>query len=61
MVNTTGCGDASMAAIVWAWLEELDLRSSARAGLAAGSIAMESGQTINPHMSAEALKARMGQ
>ena len=60
MVNTTGCGDASMAAIVWAWLEQLDLRGSARAGLAAGSIAMESGQTINPHMSAQALKERMG-
>ena len=59
MVNTTGCGDAFMAAIVWAYLEGLDLEESARAGLAAGSIAMESGQTINPDMSAEALKERM--
>ena len=59
MVNTTGCGDAFMAAIVWAYLEELDLEESARAGLAAGSIAMESNQTINPDMSAEALKQRM--
>jgi len=59
MVNTTGCGDAFMAALVWAYLEGLDLRESARAGLAAGSIAMESGQTINPDMSAEALKQRM--
>ena len=59
MVNTTGCGDAFMAALVWSYLEGMDLEESARAGLAAGSIAMESQQTINPNMSAEALKERM--
>lgn len=59
MVNTTGCGDAFMAALVWAYLEGMDLKESARAGLAAGSIAMESDRTINPEMSAEALKERM--
>jgi len=60
MVNTTGCGDAFMGALVWAWLEELDLRQSALAGLAAGSLAMESEETINPAMNAAALKQRMG-
>lgn len=59
MVNTTGCGDAFMAALVWAYLEGTDLKSTALAGLAAGSIAMESPETINPAMSATALKARM--
>ena len=59
MVNTTGCGDAFMAALVWAFMEGLDLKQSALAGLAAGSIAMESAQTINPNMSEENLKARM--
>ena len=59
MVNTTGCGDAFMASLVWSYMEGLDLTESARAGLAAGSIAMESEQTINPNMSAEALKQRM--
>ena len=59
MVNTTGCGDAFMAALVWAYLEGMELEESARAGLAAGSIALESSQTINPDMSAEALKARL--
>ena len=59
MVNTTGCGDAFMAAIVWAYLEGSDLRQTALAGLAAGSIAMESTETINPAMSAQALRARM--
>lgn len=59
MVNTTGCGDAFMAALVWAYLEGTDLRNTAMAGLAAASIAMESQETINPAMSATAVKARM--
>jgi pseudouridine kinase len=60
MVNTTGCGDAFMAALVWAYLEGMDLEQTAKAGLAAGSIAMESGETINPLISASALRSRMG-
>lgn len=59
MVNTTGCGDAFMAALVWAYLEGMDLKSTALAGLAAGAIAMESGETINPALSTPALQKRM--
>ena len=59
MVNTTGCGDSAMAAVTWAYLEGTDLRGTVLAGLAAGAITMESGETINPNMSAEALKNRM--
>ena len=59
MVNTTGCGDAFMAALVWAHLEEKNLCNTAMAGLAAASIAMETAETINPAMSATAITSRM--
>lgn len=61
MVNTTGCGDAFMAALVWAYMEGLDLKETAKAGLAAAVIAMESSETINPAMSATVLKLRMSE
>ena len=59
MVNTTGCGDAFMGALGWAYLEGMNLKETALAGLAAGSIAMESAETINPAMSATAIKNRI--
>lgn len=59
MVNTTGCGDAGMAAIAWAYLEGTDLAGTAKATMAAGAIAMESAETINPAMSARLLRDRM--
>lgn len=58
MVNTTGCGDAFTAALVWAYLNDNSLENSGRAGLAAGSIAMESQDTINSSLSISALKKR---
>ena len=60
MVNTTGCGDAGMAAIAWAYLEGTGLEDTARAAMAAGAIAMESAETINPDMSARLLRRRAG-
>ena len=60
MVNTTGCGDAFMAALVWAAVRGLGLEESARCGVAASSIAMESEETINPAMCEEELIRRTG-
>lgn len=58
MVNTTGCGDAFMAAITWAYLRGTGLEETTRLGLAASSVAMESAETINPAMSAAELLRR---
>ena len=59
MVNTTGCGDAFLAAAARAWLDTDDLETAARWGLAASAAAMESADTINPAMSLAALAERM--
>lgn len=59
LVNTTGCGDAFMAALVWAYLEGTDLEQTMKAGLAASSIAIETTETIHPGMSEGLLRARM--
>lgn len=58
LVNSTGCGDAFMAALAWSWLDGLGLEDSARAGLAASAIAMEAEATINPELNVNSLRAR---
>ena len=59
MVNTTGCGDAFMAAVAHAFLDGADLETAAKRGLAASAIAMESADTINPAMSLTAVAERI--
>ncbi len=56
MKNATGCGDALTAALVWGFLQGLSLEETARAGLAAASVALAGADTINPAMSAQAVK-----
>ena len=58
MRNATGAGDAMMASLVWSFLAGRDLAKSCAAGTAAAAIAVESEETINPSMSAEAVLAR---
>ena len=57
--NTTGAGDAFMAALVWAYLEGMDLRQSAEAASEAAAIAAEGEETINPALSEKALRERL--
>ncbi len=57
MVNATGCGDAFMAAVAWGLWEGLSLEDTARAGLAAASIALSGRETINENLSAEKIRA----
>ena len=52
LVNTTGGGDAVMAALVWAYLQGLDLRESAAAALRAGKATVEYPGTNNPDLGA---------
>ena len=49
-INSTGCGDAFMAAVAWSFLEGTSLEHTARAGLAAASIAIESESIVNPSL-----------
>ena len=58
-VNATGAGDAMMAALVWSFLSGQSLTDSAASGTAAAALAVESEETINPKMSAEAVKSRL--
>lgn len=55
LVNTTGGGDAVMAALVWAYLHGRDLRESTLCALRAGRCAVEYDGTNNPALCAELL------
>ncbi len=57
--STTGAGDAFMAALVWAYLEGMDLEDTVRVASAAAAIATESEETINPALSETALRERI--
>ena len=60
MQNATGAGDSFMAALAWAYLEGNDLEHTARLAQAAAAIAIEGVETINPDMSAKAVRQRAG-
>ena len=56
--NTSGCGDAFTAAVAMATVKGIDLEGTARYGLAAAAITLQSAETINRAMSAEALEKK---
>ena len=55
VVNTTGGGDASMAALVWAYTQNMSLEQSARAALRAGAVTVGVEETIATELCAEKL------
>ena len=59
MTNATGAGDAFTGALVWASLHGMDLFQSARAGMAAAALTVESEETVNPELTEEAVRRRM--
>lgn len=59
--NATGAGDAFMAALVWSWLQGECFSVACRAAAAAAAIAVESDETINTALSADAVRQRMKQ
>lgn len=50
VVNTTGAGDAAMAAVVWAGVQGFDLRRTAEAALSAGAQTCAVEDTNNPDL-----------
>ena len=58
LVNATGGGDAMTAALALTLSEPLE--SSLRFALAAGAMAVESGETVNPEISKDAVLLRAG-
>ena len=59
MRNATGAGDSFMAALAWAYLEGIDLEETARAAAAVAAMTIESEETINPAICAEAVRTRL--
>ena len=55
LVNASGGGDAMMAGFVRAYLDRLSIREAAPFALACSSLAVESAETVNPHLSLEAV------
>ncbi|MBR6165383.1 MAG: carbohydrate kinase family protein [Clostridia bacterium] len=59
IVNTSGCGDAFVAAAADAFLRGLDTEASARRGLAAASICAEDPAPVSSRLSPEAIDLRL--
>jgi pseudouridine kinase len=57
MVNASGAGDAFTAGLVYSYIKGLSPEETVDTALRCGSIAVMSGETINPSMSEELLKA----
>ena len=61
MANTTGCGDAFTAGLVWAYREGWDLETATRAGLALGAVTGVSPGAVNPAVRESLIRKMLGQ
>ncbi|ABW18211.1 PfkB family carbohydrate kinase [Alkaliphilus oremlandii] len=59
VVNATGAGDAFIAALAYAYMNDLEIEESAKLGIAASIIAISHESTINPSMSIENINLKM--
>lgn len=60
LANTTGAGDTFTAAIAWGFLNDFSMEDTAKAGLAAASICVESNETINQNLNCDAIIKKSG-
>lgn len=58
-VNTTGAGDAFMAALVYCHINNIEINESAKIATAASIVALSHENTINPNMSIENINLKM--
>ena len=56
IINTTGAGDSFLAAIIWSYLNNYDIEASAKYGLAASYICLQSQDTVSKEMSIDSMK-----
>ena len=59
VVNATGAGDAFMAALVYAYINDESIEESAKMGIAASMIALSHENTISPNMSIDNIELYM--
>ena len=59
VVNTSGCGDAFVAAAADAYLNGLGTIDAARRALAASAVCAESSAAVSPGMSQEAIEMKL--
>lgn len=56
VVNTSGAGDTFLAATVWAYINNMDIIKSAKAGTAAASVCTSSNLNVSPDISPQRIK-----
>lgn len=59
VINATGAGDAFVAAVAYAYIEDIDIEESAKMGIAGSILALTHEDTINPNMSLDNIKLYM--